>query len=49
VAAVNDARKRAMARKVAAIAGNLRGKTIAIFGLTFKRTPMTCAKPLQSH
>jgi UDPglucose 6-dehydrogenase len=36
VAAVNDARKRAMARKVAAAVGNLRGKTIAILGLTFK-------------
>ena len=36
VAAVNDARKRAMARKVAAAVGNLRGKTIAIPGLTFK-------------
>ncbi|MFZ0117411.1 MAG: UDP-glucose/GDP-mannose dehydrogenase family protein, partial [Xanthobacteraceae bacterium] len=34
VAAVNDARKRAMARKVAAAVGNLRGKTIAILGLT---------------
>jgi UDPglucose 6-dehydrogenase len=36
VVAVNDARKRAMARKVAATLGNLRGKTIAILGLTFK-------------
>jgi len=37
VAAVNDARKRAMARKVAAaLGGNLRGKTIAVLGLTFK-------------
>src|SRR5215471_11232994 len=36
VVAVNDARKRAMARKVAAAVGNLRGKTIAILGLTFK-------------
>src|ERR671936_389735 len=36
VAAVNDARKRAMARKVAAAIGNLRGKTIAVLGLTFK-------------
>ncbi|MEQ1900564.1 MAG: UDP-glucose/GDP-mannose dehydrogenase family protein [Devosia sp.] len=35
--AVNDARKRAMARKViAAVGGNLRGKTIAVLGLTFK-------------
>ncbi len=37
VAAVNDQRKRAMARKVlAACGGNLRGKTIALLGLTFK-------------
>jgi len=36
VVAVNDARKRAMARKVAAAVGNLRGKTIAVLGLTFK-------------
>jgi len=37
VAAVNDARKRAMARKVsAALAGDVRGKTVAILGLTFK-------------
>ena len=37
VAAVNDARKRAMARKVAAaLGGNLRGMTIAVLGLTFK-------------
>src|SRR5215216_595551 len=35
--AVNDVRKRAMARKVAAVfGGNLRGKTIALLGLTFK-------------
>ena len=35
--AVNDARKRAMARKVAtALGGELRGKTIAVLGLTFK-------------
>ncbi|MEW6639768.1 MAG: UDP-glucose/GDP-mannose dehydrogenase family protein [Pseudomonadota bacterium] len=35
--AVNDARKRAMARKVsAALGGNLRGKTIGVLGLTFK-------------
>src|SRR3974390_1088913 len=33
----NDIRKRAMARKVAAVfAGSLRGKTIAVLGLTFK-------------
>ncbi len=37
VAAVNDARKRAMARKVsAALEGDVRGKTVAILGLTFK-------------
>jgi len=37
VAAVNDQRKRAMARKVAAaLGGELRGKTIAVLGLTFK-------------
>ena len=37
VVAVNDARKRAMAKKVsAALGGDLRGKTIAVLGLTFK-------------
>jgi UDPglucose 6-dehydrogenase len=37
VVAVNDQRKRAMARKVmAACDGSVRGKTIAILGLTFK-------------
>ena len=37
VAAVNDTRKRTMARKVSdALGGNLRGKTIAVLGLTFK-------------
>ncbi|HEY5167663.1 MAG TPA: UDP-glucose/GDP-mannose dehydrogenase family protein [Pseudolabrys sp.] len=37
VVAVNDVRKRAMARKVAtALGGDLRGKTIAVLGLTFK-------------
>jgi len=37
VAAVNDTRKRAMARKVsAALGGSLRGKTVAVLGLTFK-------------
>ena len=37
VAAVNDQRKRAMARKVvAALGGSIRGKTIAVLGLTFK-------------
>src|SRR5499427_884664 len=35
--AVNDTRKRAMARKVSsAFAGILRGKTVAVLGLTFK-------------
>ena len=35
--AVNDQRKRAMARKVsAALGGNIRGKKIAVLGLTFK-------------
>ncbi len=37
VAAVNDNRKRAMARKVSAMfSGTLRGKTVAVLGLTFK-------------
>jgi UDPglucose 6-dehydrogenase len=37
VAAVNDQRKRAMARKVIALAGgDVRGKTVAVLGLTFK-------------
>ncbi|GJD29156.1 UDP-glucose 6-dehydrogenase [Methylobacterium adhaesivum] len=37
VVAVNDQRKRAMARKVtAACGGSVRGKTIAVLGLTFK-------------
>jgi UDPglucose 6-dehydrogenase len=37
VVATNDMRKRAMARKVAApCAGGLRGKTVAVLGLTFK-------------
>ena len=37
VLAVNDNRKRAMARKVSnALGGNLRGKTIGVLGLTFK-------------
>src|SRR5829696_7387093 len=37
VASVNDQRKRAMARKVIhACGGNVRGKTIAVLGLTFK-------------
>ena len=37
VVAVNDVRKRAMARKVAAaLGGSVRGKSIAVLGLTFK-------------
>jgi len=37
IIAVNDQRKRAMGRKVAAaLGGNLRGKTVAVLGLTFK-------------
>ncbi len=37
VLSVNDNRKRAMARKVShALGGNLRGKTVAVLGLTFK-------------
>jgi UDPglucose 6-dehydrogenase len=37
LAAVNDQRKRAMARKVAgALGGSVRGKVIAVLGLTFK-------------
>lgn len=37
VAAVNDTRKRAMARKVSSMfSGALRGKTVAVLGLTFK-------------
>jgi len=37
VASVNDQRKRAMARKVvAALNGSVRGKTVAVLGLTFK-------------
>jgi UDPglucose 6-dehydrogenase len=37
VLAVNDVRKRAMARKVAAaLGGNLRDRTVALLGLTFK-------------
>jgi len=37
VVAVNEQRKRAMARKVAAaLSGNSRGRTIAVLGLSFK-------------
>jgi UDPglucose 6-dehydrogenase len=37
VMSVNDNRKRAMARKVvSAVGGSLRGKTVAVLGLTFK-------------
>jgi UDPglucose 6-dehydrogenase len=33
---VNDARKKAMSERVSAAAGDLKGKTVAILGLTFK-------------
>ncbi|WOH65916.1 UDP-glucose/GDP-mannose dehydrogenase family protein [Bradyrhizobium sp. BWA-3-5] len=36
VLGVNDNRKRAMARKVSNAVGSLRGKTVAVLGLTFK-------------
>ncbi len=36
VLAVNEARKRAMVRKVSAAVGTLRGKIVAVWGLTFK-------------
>ena len=37
VSAVNEQRKRAMARKVVlALGGSVRGKTVAVLGLTFK-------------
>jgi len=36
VVAVNDARKLAMARKIESAFGGVRGKTIAVLGLTFK-------------
>ncbi len=37
VVAVNDARKRAMGRKIiAAMGGDVRGRTVAVLGLTFK-------------
>jgi UDPglucose 6-dehydrogenase len=36
VVAANDLRKRAMARKVSAALGTMRGKTVAVLGLTFK-------------
>src|ERR1700733_14494275 len=40
VLAVNDNRKRAMARKVSsAVGGSLRGKTVAVLGLPFKPDP----------
>ena len=45
VTAVNDIRKRAMARKVSAMfSGALRGKTIAVLGLTLNPTPTICAR-----
>jgi UDPglucose 6-dehydrogenase len=36
VVAVNDARKREMARKIEAAFGGVKGKTVAVLGLTFK-------------
>jgi UDPglucose 6-dehydrogenase len=36
VVAVNEARKEAMARKIEAAFGGLKGKTVAVLGLTFK-------------
>ncbi len=47
VAAVNDSRKRAMARKVSTVfSGALRGKTVAVLGLTFKpNTDDMCEAP----
>jgi UDPglucose 6-dehydrogenase len=36
VVLANDQRKRAMARKVSSMVGELRGKTVAVLGLTFK-------------
>jgi UDPglucose 6-dehydrogenase len=46
VASVNDIRKRAMARKVSTVfGGHLRGKTVAVLGLTFKPNTATCARP----
>jgi len=50
VNSVNDTRKRAMARKVAApFGGNLRRKTVTVLGLISSRIPTTCANPLQSR
>src|SRR5271154_3671216 len=44
VAAVNEQRKRAMARKVVvALDGSIRSKAIAVLGLTSSRTPTTRA------
>ena len=55
VAAVNHARTRGMARKVVSAVGDLRGKTIAVLGLTFKpntddmrESPSTCPSPMTS-
>jgi UDPglucose 6-dehydrogenase len=46
VETVNDTRKRAMARKVSSsFAGVLRGKTVAILGLTLSQIPMICVRP----
>ncbi len=50
VAAVNDVRKRAMARKVSsAIGPTLRGKTVAILVSPSSPTPTTCARRRRSR
>src|SRR5713101_5070455 len=49
VLAVNDNRKRAMARKVAGAAGGLRGKTIAVLGLTFKPDTVDMRAKVRAH
>jgi UDPglucose 6-dehydrogenase len=48
VVAVNEQRKRAMARRVSmALGGNLQDKIIAVLGLTFKPIPTICAPHLR--
>src|SRR5262245_4764940 len=50
VIAVNDSRKRDMAKKVAAaFGGQPRGKTVGVLGLTSNRTPTTCARRRRSR
>ena len=50
VMAVNEVRKRAMARKVAAaLGGNLREKTVALLGLTFKPNTDDMRRPHRSR